>query len=143
MPTILVVDDDKLLLEWLDGELSDRGHQVFTAAHGGDALAIARTSRPHLVILDGSLPGLDGFQILERLRADRPNLPVIMLTGRSAKHDVMQGLKLGLRDYVVKPVDIHALVSRIDRVFVSARPPIAFVDDLRPDAGGVNGQRPG
>ena len=117
MPTILVVDDDKLLLEWLDAELTDHGHEVVTAAHGGDALTIARLTRPHLVILDGSLPGLDGFEILERLRAERPALPVIMLTGRNGRQDVMKGMKLGVRDYVVKPVDIRTLISRIDRVF--------------------------
>src|SRR3712207_6321540 len=114
MPRILVVDDDELLLEWLQGELSARGHKVLTAAHGGDALTIARLVHPHLVLLDASLPGLDGFQILERLRAERPALPVIMLTGRNGRQDVMTGMKLGVRDYLVKPVDIHTLVSRID-----------------------------
>ena len=126
MPTILIVDDDKMLLEWLDGELSDRGHEVVTASHGGDALTIAGITRPHLVILDGSLPGLDGFEILERLRADRPHLPVIMLTGRNGKEHVLKGVKLGVRDYVVKPVDIHTLTARIDRVFASP-PPISNV----------------
>jgi DNA-binding response OmpR family regulator len=110
---VLVVDDDpdiRLLLEEL---LRGAGYAVSTAHDGRDALRTFHASPTDLVILDLSMPELDGFETLERLR-DLSDVPVILLTARSSEIDKVRGFRAGADDYVVKPFGRQELLARIE-----------------------------
>ncbi len=113
MQRVLVVDDDPSLTSVLKRGLAYEGFSVDTAASGEDALALARERLPDLVILDIMMPGLDGLEVLRRLRAADPRLPILMLTAKDAPADQVQGLTEGADDYVVKPFTFEVLVARI------------------------------
>jgi DNA-binding response OmpR family regulator len=113
MPRILVIDDDPTVTSVLKRGLAYEGFTVDAAGTGAQGLAIARDHTPDLVILDVMLPGLDGFQVLERLRKADAELPVMMLTARDAPTDQVRGLDEGADDYVVKPFTLDVLVARI------------------------------
>ncbi len=113
MQRVLVVDDDPSLTSVLKRGLAYEGFAVDTAASGEDALALARERLPDLVILDIMMPGLDGLEVLRRLRAADPRLPILMLTAKDAPADQVQGLTEGADDYVVKPFTFEVLVARI------------------------------
>ena len=113
MPRILVIDDDPTVTSVLKRGLAYDGFAVDTAATGAQGLAIARDHVPDLVILDVMLPGLDGFQVLARLREADPALPVMMLTARDGSADQVRGLDGGADDYVVKPFTLEVLTARV------------------------------
>ncbi|ODT04556.1 MAG: DNA-binding response regulator [Gemmatimonadetes bacterium SCN 70-22] len=113
MPRILVIDDDPTVTSVLKRGLAYEGFIVDTAATGAQGLAIARDHAPDLVILDVMLPGLDGFQVLERLRNADAELPVMMLTARDAPADEVRGLRQGADDYVIKPFTLEVLAARV------------------------------
>lgn len=113
MPRLLVIDDDAALAETLVRGLAYEGYTVDVAASGPAGLTRARDYAPDLVILDVMLPGLDGFEVLRRLRAGSPGLPVLMLTARDQPDDEVRGLDLGADDYVVKPFAIDVLTARV------------------------------
>ena len=99
---ILVVDDEISLQETLAYNLSKEGYTVEVAGDGNQALELARSSKPDLVILDVMLPGLDGFEVCRILRQEA-NIPVLMLTARDDEIDRVVGLEVGADDYLVKP----------------------------------------
>ena len=103
MPTVLVVDDDPTLREVVSGYLTRAGLDVLEAQDGHAALSVARDRSPDLVVLDLTLPGLDGLEVFRRLRAERGDLPVVMLTARGEESDRVLGLEIGADDYVTKP----------------------------------------
>jgi DNA-binding response OmpR family regulator len=110
---VLVVDDDddiRLLLQEL---LRGAGYAVETARNGRDALRVFHASPTELIILDLSMPDLDGFETLERLR-DLSDVPVILLTARSGEIDKVRGFRAGADDYVVKPFGRQELLARIE-----------------------------
>ncbi len=111
---VLVVEDDASLRLGLDKTLRSEGYRVEVAATGPDGLAAALARRPDLVLLDLMLPGMNGFEVLEELRARDPDLPVIILTAKGAEDDKVRGLGLGADDYVVKPFGISELLARVD-----------------------------
>lgn len=113
MPRILVIDDDPTVTSVLKRGLAYEGFIVDTAATGAQGLAIARDHAPDLVILDVMLPGLDGFQVLERLRNANAELPVMMLTARDGPADEVRGLRQGADDYVIKPFTLEVLAARV------------------------------
>ena len=113
MTRILVIDDDPTVTSVLKRGLAYEGFTVDTAGTGAQGLAIARDHTPDLVILDVMLPGLDGFQVLERLRNADAELPVLMLTARDAPADQVRGLDEGADDYVVKPFTLDVLAARV------------------------------
>ena len=113
MQRILVVDDDPSVTSLLKRGLAYEGFAVDTAASGTEGLAVARDRPPDLVILDVMLPGLDGWEVLRRLRAADAQLPVLMLTARDAPADQVQGLDLGADDYVVKPFRFDIMAARV------------------------------
>ena len=113
MPRILVIDDDPTVTSVLKRGLAYEGFTVDTAGTGAQGLAIARDHAPDLVILDVMLPGLDGFQVLERLRNADAELPVMMLTARDGPADQVRGLDQGADDYVVKPFTLDVLAARV------------------------------
>jgi two-component system response regulator MprA len=110
--TVLVVDDDRRLLDMLRRTLTYEGYRVVTAADGEAALAQAATERPDVVVLDWLMPGLDGIQVAQRLRAAE-DTPILMLTARDAVEDRVEGLDSGADDYLVKPFAPAELLARI------------------------------
>ena len=111
-PSVLVVDDDQALAEMIGIVLRGDGLEPVFCADGAEALEAFRRSKPDLVLLDLMLPGLDGIQVCERIRAES-GTPIIMLTAKSDTADVVKGLETGADDYVVKPFDPKVLIARI------------------------------
>jgi len=109
---LLVVEDEPRLLHSLAKALREEGYAVDTAATGEDGLFKARTYEYDCIVLDVMLPLLDGWQVLEGLRADK-RTPVLMLTARDAGRDRVRGLDLGADDYLVKPFDLPELLARL------------------------------
>ncbi|WP_406193561.1 response regulator transcription factor [Kitasatospora sp. NBC_01560] len=120
---ILVIDDDRTVAEVVAGYLTRAGHHVDHAADGHQGLALARAHRPDLLVLDLMLPGIDGLEVLGRLRAsgDAADLPVVMLTARGDEADRILGLELGADDYVTKPFSPRELVLRVQSVLRRSR----------------------
>ncbi|MCK9899236.1 DNA-binding response regulator [Parafrankia colletiae] len=112
-PRILVVDDENTLSELLSMALRYEGWEVRTAPDGREALQVARGFRPDAVVLDMMLPDMDGLDVLRRLRAERPDVPVLFLTARDAVEDRVAGLTAGGDDYVTKPFSLEELVARL------------------------------
>ncbi len=113
MTTVLLVEDDERISEPLIRVLRAEGFEVVHVAAGQPALVAVATARPDLVLLDLTLPDIDGLDVCRRLRADHPDLPVIMLTARAEEMDVIVGLNAGADDYVAKPFRLAELVARI------------------------------
>lgn len=114
-PTILVVDDEEDLLELLRYDLTRQGFRVICASTGEEALSVARSEIPDLILLDLMLPGLDGLQVTRRLKEDpgTRNIPVAMLTARGEEADIVTGLELGAEDYITKPFSKRVLAARL------------------------------
>ena len=115
MMKILVVEDERLLADSLQTLLTGRGFSVDTANDGLTGLEYAKTDVYDLVILDVMMPGLDGFETLERIRKTS-EIPVIMLTARSEEYDKLTGFGLGVDDYVSKPFSPKELMARVGAV---------------------------
>jgi two-component system alkaline phosphatase synthesis response regulator PhoP len=114
MKTILVVDDEKDILDFLKYNLQKEGYQVLTARNGKEALAQSE-QRPHLILLDIMMPELDGWEVLKRLKSNpaTADIPAIFLTAKKTDVDEVLGLELGADDFIVKPVSIPKLLARI------------------------------
>jgi two-component system, OmpR family, response regulator len=110
---ILVVDDEEPIRELLTTALRYTGYQVEHARTGLDALRVASSFSPHLVVLDVMLPDLDGYEVCERLRRDGDLVPVVFLTARDAEGDRIKGFVRGGDDYVTKPFSLEELTLRI------------------------------
>ncbi len=110
---ILVVDDDPRITELLRRILAFEGYSVAIAATGNEALNRVLERPPDLIVLDIMLPGLNGLEIAQRLRAAGDNVPILMLTARDAVADRVQGLETGADDYLVKPFAPEELVARV------------------------------
>ena len=110
---ILVVDDDSRVTGALRRTLAYEGYQVSVAGNGEQALMVARTKPPDLVILDLMLPGIDGLEVCRRLRSDGVSIAVLMLTARDAVVDRVAGLETGADDYLVKPFALEELLARV------------------------------
>ncbi len=113
---LLVVDDEPNIRELLSASLRYAGFEVMTAADGPQALALADSFRPDLVVLDVMMPGLDGFGVVRRLRQSGRHTPVLFLTARDAAEDKVSGLTLGGDDYVTKPFSLDEVLARIRAV---------------------------
>jgi len=115
MKTILLVEDDEEITELLRYNLEKNGYTVVTAEEGYEALELAQKVKPHLILLDIMLPGLDGYEVCQKIRKmeETEKIPIIMLTAKSEELDVVLGLELGADDYVTKPFSIRELLSRI------------------------------
>src|ERR671929_1488080 len=110
---ILVVDDEPNIVDVVAMALRFQGFDVATAATGAEALAQVGAFRPHLIVLDVMLPDMEGFDVAQRLGAQRARVPIIFLTARDATDDKIRGLTLGGDDYVTKPFSLEELVARI------------------------------
>jgi DNA-binding response OmpR family regulator len=113
--TILVVDDEVVLLETIVYNLELAGYQVFTAADGASALEIAHREKPDLLILDLMLPVIDGLEVCRQLRRedDTAGMLILMLTAKGEEIDKVVGLEVGADDYVTKPFGKHELLARV------------------------------
>lgn len=112
MARVLLVEDEENLRAAVGYTLQKDGHTVHTAASGPEALAVFQQVSPDLVLLDVMLPGLDGFEVLRRIR-QVSSVPVIMLTARTDEVDTVVGLELGADDYVAKPFRMRELQARV------------------------------
>ena len=121
IPRVLVVDDEPSIRELVQVALKFHGCAVATAATGNDALRLADSDRPDLIVLDVMLPDIDGFEVVRRLRARDNEVPVIFLTARDTTSDTVTGLALGGDDYITKPFSVEALVARVRAVLRRAR----------------------
>lgn len=113
---ILVVEDEEAIRAGLIDVLVFHGYDVDSAATGPDGLEKALTGKFDLVLLDIMLPGIDGYEICDRIRTEDRHQAVIMLTAKTSDEEIVQGLKLGADDYVPKPFSIQQLVLRIEAV---------------------------
>ena len=124
---ILVVDDEKPIIDLLTYNLQRAGYQVLVAWDGESALARARHEQPDLIILDLMLPKLDGIEVCRALRREQADVrtsdvPIIMLTARDEEIDRVLGLELGADDYVVKPFSVRELLARVKAVLRRTQP---------------------
>jgi two-component system OmpR family response regulator len=113
---LLVVDDEPNILELLSASLRFAGFDVATATNGNDALRVAATYHPDLVVLDVMMPGIDGFEVVRRLRKEEERVPVLFLTAKDATEDKIAGLTLGGDDYITKPFSLEEVIARIRAV---------------------------
>jgi DNA-binding response OmpR family regulator len=116
--TVLVVDDEKDLVDLITYNLTRNGYEVLSSGTGDGALAMAARHGPDLILLDLMLPGMDGTEVARRLKSDSQtaDIPVIMLTAKGEETDVVVGLTLGADDYVTKPFSMKILLARIGTV---------------------------
>lgn len=113
---ILVVEDEEAIRTGLIDVLVFHGYDAESAATGPDGLKKALTGKFDLILLDVMLPGMDGYEVCDRIRTEDRNQPIIMLTAKTSDEEIIQGLKLGADDYVAKPFSIQQLVLRIEAV---------------------------
>ncbi|MCK6522014.1 response regulator transcription factor [Myxococcota bacterium] len=147
--TVLVADDDPNLREVVRYALSREGYTVIEANNGVEALTLALSRAPDLVVLDVLMPELDGLEVCRRLRRDRESLPILFLSSRDEELDRVVGLEIGGDDYVTKPFSPRELVSRVKALLRRARaaslpaavtppgvpvPPVASVASVAPVA---------
>ena len=113
MPRILLIDDDASLLDALAMAFEDAGHDVLTAADGSRGMERVAADRPDAIVSDVNMPGLDGFSLCRKLRANGDGTPVVLLTSRDNEIDETIGLELGADDYVAKPFSTRVLLARV------------------------------
>ncbi len=121
--TVLVIDDDPVILELLRVNFEIEGFDVITAVDGEEGLEQAQALRPDVVISDIMMPRRDGLQLLGDLKADpeTEDLPVILLSAKAQKAEVQEGLDLGADDYITKPFDPIKLIDRLNAVVSKSR----------------------
>lgn len=125
MQSVLVVEDDRDIVEMIELYLKDAGYHTERAGDGVRALELWRAARPDLILLDIGLPKLDGLEVLKRVRSDTtgPQVPVILLTARAEEADELVGLGLGADDYITKPFNPRTLLARVRAVLRRGNPP--------------------
>lgn len=120
-PVILLVDDDPQLIKLVLTNLKSVGYAVIVANDAHTALELFYREMPDLLILDIMLPGVDGYELCQRIR-EFASIPIIMLTAKVEDEDKVRGLKLGADDYITKPFNVQELLARIEAVLRRARP---------------------
>tara|TARA_Y100000588_G_C14226412_1_gene913342 strand:+ start:621 stop:1316 length:696 start_codon:yes stop_codon:yes gene_type:complete len=118
-PLILIVEDEKPVVDMLQYNLETEGYRILSASDGEQALLIVKEESPSLLILDWMLPGISGLEICRRLKRakDTRNIPILMLTARGEETDMVRALNIGADDYVVKPFSLTLLIARIRAIF--------------------------
>ncbi|MFZ5905988.1 MAG: response regulator [Nitrospirota bacterium] len=112
---VLLVDDEMEFASALAERLQMRNYDVRTASNGLEAMALFHSSPPDVVLLDLKIPGMDGLEILRNIKKFDPTIQVLMLTGHGDKESVQKGMQSGALEYIMKPIDIDELTSKIDR----------------------------
>lgn len=113
---ILIVEDEKEIVKLLKYNLEKEGYLVFSASDGEAGLELAKSKRPHMIILDLMLPNLSGIEVCKQIRRDS-QVPIIMLTAKKEETDRVLGLELGADDYVTKPFSVRELLARVKSLF--------------------------
>jgi len=121
MTRVLVVEDNANLAFGLTRSLESEGYEVQAAEDGIRGYEMARTGNPDLVVLDLMLPGMDGYTILKKLRAEGKDVPVLILTARGEEADKVFGFRLGADDYVTKPFSLSELLARVQAILRRAK----------------------
>ena len=116
---ILLVDDEEEFVTTLAERLELRGLQARVALNGEAALQMIEVDTPEIVILDIMMPGIGGFEVLRRIKAQHPQLPVILLTGRGSEKEGVKGMQLGAFDYLMKPLNIEELLKKMQEAIKS------------------------
>jgi DNA-binding response OmpR family regulator len=133
---VLVVEDERRMADLLEKALGEEGHQVVVARDGRVGLEIARTSPFDVIVLDVMLPGMDGIAVARKLREERNQTPVLLLTARDTSADIVNGLDAGADDYLTKPFSIDVLLARLRAVSRRGAVPQSVyleISDLRLD----------
>nr|MBI3611967.1 response regulator [Nitrospirota bacterium] len=115
MATILVIDDERMICDLLRSTFSAHGHEVFTATSGREGLELFRQRKPRFTLLDLQMPGMDGIEVLQQIRAIDPHAGVIMLTGGATDTLEIRARGLGVTDFLRKGAPLEALVRTMDR----------------------------
>src|SRR5687768_2699844 len=121
MNRVLVVEDNANLAFGLTRSLESEGYEVQSAEDGTKGFELARTTNPDLIVLDLMLPGMDGYTILKKLRAEGKDVPVLILTARGEEADKVFGFRLGADDYVTKPFSLSELLARVQAILRRSR----------------------
>src|SRR3569833_2398640 len=122
-PTVLVAEDDDIMRDLVARWLVAAGYQVARASKGEEVIEIVREAKPAAIIMDLTMPRMDGFQVLSQFRVlGLPLPPVILLTGRHTTEDVRKAVSLGAKDYIAKPVARAHLLSRLERILMATAP---------------------
>lgn len=116
MKTILIIEDDVSILRGLKDNLEYEGYQVYYETNGNSGLNAALNSNASLILLDIMLPGINGFEICRKVKKEKPELPIIMITARGSEMDKVSGLDIGADDYITKPFSIPELLARVRAV---------------------------
>ena len=111
--TVLIVDDEKSIVDILSFNLKKEGYKTLSAYDGPEGLEKALSQSPDLILLDVMLPGMDGFEVCRRIREKSDQVPIIMLTAREEESDKVLGLELGADDYITKPFSVRELLARV------------------------------
>lgn len=120
-PKVLLVDDEEEFAATLAERLELRGFQVSTANDGEEALRLVHEDPPEVMVLDLKMPGLGGMEVLKQIRSNYPKIPVILLTGLGSTRDGIEGMQLGAFDYLMKPIQIEALIGKVREAARSTR----------------------
>jgi DNA-binding response OmpR family regulator len=112
-PLVLAVDDEPNILKMISVNLSLEGYKIITASDGLSALTLFEEYTPDLIILDIMMPGIDGFEVIDRIRKLGSNVPIIILSGRDDINSLRDALEKGADDYINKPFNIHLLLARV------------------------------
>ncbi|HBD93927.1 MAG: hypothetical protein A2015_11935 [Spirochaetes bacterium GWF1_31_7] len=118
---ILVVDDDKLTIDFLDLTLSKLGYQVYRASDGLEALEVVKKSNPDIILLDNMMPRMNGFEFTQILKKDKEfaefsNTPIVMFSAKNDLEDKILGLEMGIDDYITKPFNFTEVLARIRNI---------------------------
>ena len=113
---ILVIEDDAHIAEGLKLNLSLQGYEVLTAGDGTSGLQKWRENRPHLIVLDIMLPGIDGLSLLQSIRLEDERVPILILSAKGEPEDRVKGFSLGVDDYLAKPFHLEELLLRVERL---------------------------
>jgi len=130
---ILLVDDEKDILEFIGYNLKKEGYEVFTARNGKDAIAIAKTEMPNLIILDVMMPKMDGIETCGEIKAipELGNTIIVFLTARGEDYSQIAGFEAGADDYTTKPIKPKVLISRIKALLRRYKEPEKSQDEIR------------
>lgn len=130
---ILLVDDEKDILEFIGYNLKKEGYQVFTARNGKDAIGIAKDELPHLIILDVMMPKMDGIETCTEIKSipELNNTIIVFLTARGEDYSQIAGFEAGADDYITKPIKPKVLISRIKALLRRYKEPEKALDEIR------------
>jgi DNA-binding NtrC family response regulator len=135
MKTILIADDDQAIRRTLELHLTQEGYRVVIAANGQEAVELAQAKNVDLMLLDLRLSGMDGFEVLTRIKEQRPSLPVVMVTAYDDMQTAIKSIRLGAIDHLGKPVDLDHLDEVIEKIFemsALSRTGVTFCDSFDP-----------